>query len=307
MTAVTASLRTIARRALGGEVALARGSIVVVAVSGGPDSMALLDVLADLAPSFALEVHAHGVDHGLRAEAADELARAEALARARGVPFATTRVDVPRGGNLQARARTARWEALVAAATRVGARAVATAHHADDRAETVLLRLLRGAGARGLAAMPSRAPAPGAPLLEVVRPLLRARRKDVLTHLRRRAIAYASDPSNDDPRFLRVRVRRELLPLLEELDPSIVLHLEALADELEAINDRGAAVRPDEHVDDKRDAVPEWTAGLPRRTQLAIRALVRSRSRSARVWLPGGLVVSLDERARSPKPVRSKT
>lgn len=307
MSAVVPSLRTIVRRAMTGETKLARGSSVVVAVSGGPDSMALLDVMADLAASLGLDVHAHGVDHGLRAEASRELDGAEALARQKGIAFRRTRVSVARGGNLQARARSARWHALVEAATAVGARAIATAHHADDRAETVLLRLLRGAGARGLAVMPPRAPAPGAPALEVIRPLLRARKHDVLVHLTRRAIPYASDPSNEDPRFLRTRVRREVLPLLEELSPGIVGHLEALADELAQMSDRGAAVRPDEPVDDKLGLPSDWAAGLPRRTQQALRELTRSGSTSARVWLPGGLVVSLDGRARPPKPRRSKT
>lgn len=299
MRSSRASLRTIARRALEGEGALARGSTLLVAVSGGPDSVALLDVLAGLAPGLGLALVAHGVDHGLRAAAAAELDGAEALARRLGVPFARTRVKVARGGNLQARARTARWRALVAAAKGEGAIAIATAHHEDDRAETVLLRMLRGAGARGLAAMPPRAPAPGAPRLEIVRPLLRARRSDVLAHLERRKIAWAVDPSNDDPRFLRARVRHELMPLLEELSPRIVAHLSALADEL---GDRGAAARPAEPSGDgPAGGEPEWTAGLPRRTRAALQDLRRSGSTSARVWLPGGLVVSLDGRARSPR------
>ncbi len=307
MTARAPSLRTLARRALAGETKLAAGSAVIVAVSGGPDSMALLDVMADLAASFALRVHAHGVDHGLRAEASRELDGAEAHARRREIPFGRTRVSVARGGNLQARARVARWRALVAAAEAADARAIATAHHADDRAETVLLRLLRGAGARGLAAMPPRGPAPAASSVEVIRPLLRARKADIVAHLTRRAIGYAADPSNDDPRYLRTRVRREVLPLLEELSPGIVRHLEAVADELTAIVDRGAATRPDERVDDKLDAAADWIAGLPRRTQQALRALALSGSTSARVWLPGGLVVSRDERARAPKPRTPKS
>lgn len=306
MSEVVPSLRTIVRRAMSGETKLARGSAVLVGVSGGPDSMALLDVMADLASPLGLAVHAHGVDHGLRAGASRELDGAEALARKRGIAFARTRVDVVRGGNLQARARAARWKALTEAAAEVGACAVATAHHADDRAETVLLRLLRGAGVRGLAVMPPRAPAPGAPALEVIRPLLRARKEDVLAHLERRGIAYARDPSNEDPRFLRTRVRREVLPLLEELSPGVVRHLEALADELAAIADRAAAPHPAEPDSEDLEGSSDWTAGLPRRTQHALRALVRSGSRSARVWLPGGLVVSLDGRARAPKPRRSK-
>jgi tRNA(Ile)-lysidine synthase len=283
------SLRTIVRRALEGETKLPRGSRVLLAVSGGPDSMALLDVMADHSAAFGLRLLAHGVDHGLRNAAGAELDRAEQHADGRAVPFARTRVTVKAGGNLQERARQARWTALVEAARAADAKAIATAHHADDRAETVLIRLLHGSSSRGLGAMPARDAVRGMPDLEIVRPLLRARKADVVAHVDRRHVPYALDPSNDDPRFLRARVRRELLPLLAELSPGIVEHLAALADEL--CERRGASGRPDEHIGDA--ATPrsrDWTAGLPRRTREALRALERSRSSSARVWLPGGLV-----------------
>lgn len=272
------SLVTIARRALTGECALERGKTLLVAVSGGPDSMALLDVAARLAHELGLGLFAHGVDHGLRADAALELDLAEAHAASLDVPFARSRVAVARGGNVQARARAARWQALELAAQSVRADAIATAHHADDRAETLLLRLLRGAGPRGLAVLPPRAPSPsGAGGVEVVRPLLRARRDEILAYLARHAIAFARDPSNLDRAYLRTRVRRELLPLLEELGPGIVRHLESLADQLAAV----------------RDGSDASAYGLPRATLHALAAAVRSSSPSARVWLPSGLVVSI--------------
>jgi tRNA(Ile)-lysidine synthase len=281
------SLLTIARRALEGEVKLPRGARVVVAVSGGTDSMALLDVLARLAPRFSLELFACGVDHGLRTEAAAELDLAEAHAKDCGIPFARARLTVARGTNLQERARTARWRALAAEARRRRARTIATAHHADDRAETLLMRLLRGAGPRGLAVLPPRAPAPGssststlsARSLEAIRPLLRARRADTRGHVERHGIRFAEDPSNEDPRFLRVRIRREVLPLLETIDPNVIRHLEALADDL---------------VPRAKRRVPRWTDGLPRPTQKAIATLLETRNPAARILLPGGLVVSLD-------------
>lgn len=288
MTTRPASLVTIVRRAMTGECALPEGSALVVAVSGGPDSMALLSALARLSPELGLSIRAHGVDHGLRPEAARELDLAERYAASEGVPFERTRVSVPRGGNLQARARELRWRALAAVARRHDA-AIATAHHADDRAETLLMRVLRGAGARGLAVLPPRAHAPCAggdlPAVTVVRPLLRARRRDVLLHLARHAIPSATDPSNVDPRYLRTTVRRDVLPLLSELDPEIVQHLGALADELASIVPGGKA--------------PHWASALPRATQEALARLQESGSRSARVWLPDGLVVSLDPKARA--------
>ncbi|HEY6078380.1 MAG TPA: tRNA lysidine(34) synthetase TilS [Polyangiaceae bacterium] len=220
------SLTTVVRRTLLEECGELRGRVVLAAVSGGGDSQAMLSVLARLAPQLGFELRAHGVDHGLRSAAAGELELARGLAERLGVPFACTKVSLAPGGNLQARARDARYRALRAAAAAEGEGVlIATAHHADDRAETLLLRLLRGAGPRGLAVMPARAQ-------DVIRPLLRAGKSDVLLHLQRHQLDFARDPSNTDAAFLRVRVRHELLPLLSTLSPQIVRHLNALADAL---------------------------------------------------------------------------
>jgi tRNA(Ile)-lysidine synthase len=260
------TLITVARRALRDEIGLARGARVLVAVSGGPDSMALLHVMAGLAPSFDLRLHAHGVDHGLRAEAKGELDLAAALALKLGVPFDRTRVSLARGGNIQARARAARYAALREAARVTRSDRIATAHHADDRAETVLIRLLRGASAAGLGVLPPCSD-------DLIRPFIRARKAAILAHARRHAIDFAADPSNDDARFLRARVRRELMPLLEELDGGVVAHLCALADDLLPSASRLA---------------------FPRATRDALAALARSHSKTGRVLLPGGLVALVD-------------
>jgi tRNA(Ile)-lysidine synthase len=219
------TLITLATRTLREECGLRSGERVLVAASGGSDSSALLHVMALVGPRLGLSVVAHGIDHGLRDEAARELDGAEALATRCGVPFGRTRVTIAPGGNLQARAREERYRALRDAMRETGATRLATAHHADDRAETVLLRLLHGATPRGLAVLP---PAEGI----AVRPLIRARKADVLRHLRRHDIPFSRDPSNENRRFLRVRLRLELLPLLEALSPAIVSHLTSLADEL---------------------------------------------------------------------------
>jgi tRNA(Ile)-lysidine synthase len=180
-----------------------------------------------------------GVDHGLRVEAGAELAVAQAVATKLGVGFEIETLSVGAGSNLQARARRARYAALARAARRHGAVAVAIGHTADDRAETVLLRLLRGAGPRGLAVLPARSPLPvedpleadpvGEPALMAIRPFICARRRDVMRHLERHTLPCAVDPSNADARFLRTRVRQELIPLLESLSPGIVGHLCNLA------------------------------------------------------------------------------
>ncbi|HHH28122.1 MAG TPA: tRNA lysidine(34) synthetase TilS, partial [Polyangiaceae bacterium] len=171
-----------------------------------------------------------GIDHGLRPEAVAELNLVARVAKEHDVPFTTTKVNLADGSNLQQRARQARHEALAAAAKKAKATHIALGHTADDRAETVLLRILRGTGPKGLAVMPAVAP-PIVGDVPLVRPLVRARRRDVMAHLRRHGVPWAMDPSNFDGRFTRVRVRREVLPLLEDMSPSVVEHLCALADQ----------------------------------------------------------------------------
>jgi tRNA(Ile)-lysidine synthase len=213
------------KKTLLGECGVRPGDKILLAVSGGGDSTALLHVLSILMERGVVALHAHGVDHGLRAEAASELELVGELCQARRVDFTQCRVDLRAGGNLQARARELRYAELDAVRARVDAQWIATAHHADDRAETMLLRLLRGSGAGGLAVLPA---VDG----NRVRPMVRATKADVLLHLQRQGLRWAEDPSNQDRRFLRSRVRHELMPLLCELSPAIVENLNNLADDL---------------------------------------------------------------------------
>ncbi|MFO0555139.1 MAG: tRNA lysidine(34) synthetase TilS [Polyangiaceae bacterium] len=238
------SLRTLVLRVLRREIQLPRGAHVLAACSGGPDSTAMLHVLATLREEVGFTLTAHGVDHQLRRAADGELDVARSAALSFGVPFDVTRVVVERGSNLQARAREARYTALRAAMAACGATFLATAHTADDRAETVLMRLLRGASFGGLAVLPPRSG-------DLLRPLVRARRSDVLLHLRRNNVVAAHDPSNQDPRFLRVAVRSRVMPVLEELSPRIVETLARLADESGDATARGTIEPP--------------LAGLPRK------------------------------------------
>ncbi|HEU4841466.1 MAG TPA: tRNA lysidine(34) synthetase TilS [Ilumatobacteraceae bacterium] len=171
------------------------GSPVVCALSGGPDSAALL-VLAAAAGCDVTAVH---VDHGLRAGSAAEAAAAAGLAAELGVPCRVERITLADGPNLEARARAARRHALPPDAL--------TGHTADDRAATLLVNLLRGAGGAGLAAM---GPAP-------TRPILALRRSETLGLCRTRGLQPVHDPTNADPRFVRNRVRDELLPLMADI------------------------------------------------------------------------------------------
>lgn len=226
------TLITLARAALRAHELAPPGTRVLAAVSGGPDSIALLDVLARLRGRCGFGLFAHGVDHGLRPESGAELDVAEDFAHSLNVPFGRTRVVVVQGGNLEARARDARWKALQDAAGRVGAHRIATGHHANDRAETVLIRILRGTGVRGLAVLPPREGGR-------IRPFFRARRDDIDAHVARHRLPHVHDPSNADARFLRNLVRRDLLPSLEVISPRVVEHLCRIADDASKL--RGAS------------------------------------------------------------------
>jgi len=275
------TLMTLAHRCVRDGRLFSRGQLVLVACSGGPDSNALLHALGLLRKRIGHELAAVGVDHGLRQEAAAELDKARRVADELGVAFEMVRVDVAPGSNLQHRARIGRHAALQAAAERLGAERVATGHNADDRAETVMLRLLRGSGPRGLSALPAQAPALESGGVPLVRPLIDARRQDVMAHIERHRLPYALDPSNEDGRFLRVRVRRELMPLLEELSPGIVGHLCALAGMLEQ-QVGGAGTSPPSKLDNT------LLAGLTRTQRLAIERARRLGKRQTTVRVSGG-------------------
>jgi tRNA(Ile)-lysidine synthase len=203
---------------------LTPGEAVVVACSGGPDSTAMLDALARLAPPRGLRLHVAHVDHGLREGSADEAEVVAAAAARHGLPFSALTAGVAASGSsLQDRARDARHLALRELAAGAGATAIALGHTADDQAETVLMRALSGATPRGLAAMGDRTGA-------LARPLLRAWRADVTAYCSALGLATLEDPSNADPRFLRARVRHELLPALEAVFPAARRRLCVLAD-----------------------------------------------------------------------------
>ena len=176
-----------------------------LAVSGGPDSLALL-LLASAA--FAGLVEAATVDHGLRAESAGEAAEVARVCRALGVEHRILRVEVA-AGNLQAEARDARYAALAGWLEERKLAALATAHHADDQAETLLLRLNRGSGVAGLAGVRARGMVPGTSIA-LLRPLLGWRRCELADIVASAGIVPAQDPSNTDDRFDRARLRKVL-------------------------------------------------------------------------------------------------
>src|SRR5262245_34206136 len=207
---------------------LRRGDRVVVAVSGGPDSMALLHALWELRDRLGVTIEVAAVDHGLRADARREIDLVRERATALGLPFSAVDVDVAgarrgrRGVSLQDAAREVRLRALAALAGARGANRVALGHQADDQAETVLYRIVRGTGIAGLAGIPYRRDI-------FIRPLLDVTRAQILRYLRRRSIPFVEDPSNADPRFARARIRNQIIPALAQENPRIAEALRALA------------------------------------------------------------------------------
>lgn len=278
-------LATVVRRTLLEECDVRAGQGLLLGVSGGPDSMALLGVLAHLGPVLGLRIVACGVDHGLRTDASGELDLAEEWATGRAIRFERRRVSVPGSSNLQALARDARYGALAECADQHKLDYIVTAHHLQDRAETVLLRLLRGAGPEGLRVLPPR-------LGNRLRPMIHASKAQIESYLGRHQIPFANDPSNTNDRFLRVRVRHELLPLLRELSPGIVDHLNNLADEL------GRGPLP-QVLDDSGDEI------LLNRSQRAQLRRALDGGRNAEIWLSGGRAIVIDPETLLPRVVSS--
>jgi tRNA(Ile)-lysidine synthase len=225
--------RTLRRHAM-----LAGGETVLVAVSGGADSVALLHLLLALAPSWRLALHVLHVDHGLRADSGRDAALVRALGARLGVPVDVERVRVG-PGSVEAAARVARYAALQAWADRLGAARIAVGHTADDQAETVLMRVLGGAGLRGLAAIP---PVRG----RVIRPLLEVRRPALRGALVAAGLPWVEDPGNRDPKFLRNRIRHDVLPLLAasyraDIVPALAASARLAREALDALEQAAAA------------------------------------------------------------------
>jgi tRNA(Ile)-lysidine synthase len=187
-----------------------RGAALGLAVSGGGDSMALMALAAERAPP-GLALHAVTVDHGLRPEARDEAALVGRVASRLGIAHSILEwTTKPARGNLQAAARDARQRLIADWAQARGIAAVALAHTRDDQAETVLLRLSRGSGVDGLSGMDAETTAHG---ITWLRPFLEVERGALRAALTARGLPWIEDPSNDDPRFHRVRTRAALAAL----------------------------------------------------------------------------------------------
>lgn len=193
---------------------------LVLAVSGGPDSMAMLDKYAKAPPPFPLAV-AH-VNHGLRPESDGEEMLVRDYCSTRGIPCFVRKADVKnemqRGETVESAARRIRYEFFRRVAAETGATHLATAHTRDDQCETVLLHLLHGAGAKGLCGI---LPLRREGNLTVVRPLLSCGKDELIAYCQKNAVPYAVDASNGDLSYTRNRIRHLLLPEMEKINPNV--------------------------------------------------------------------------------------
>jgi len=199
-------------------------SRVLLAVSGGADSLALMLATVELRRTLALEVLVASVDHGLRPESAEEVQRVGELAAEAGLPFHPIPLKLEPRAGMEERARRERYRALEQVRRTTNATWIVTAHTADDQAETLLMRLARGTSLTGAAAILEKSN-------HLLRPMLSLSRAQVLAYLQTRAISPVEDPHNQDPGFFRVRVRQHVLPALVAASGSetAVSHLAAFA------------------------------------------------------------------------------
>jgi len=202
------------------------GDRVVVAVSGGPDSVCLLDILYVLRRELNMELVVAHFDHGLRpAEDPEETRFVASLAAARQLPFETKRGHIdPAGGSLEDRARKARYRFFEEVRIHFSAHKIALGHQRNDQAETVLMRLLRGSGTGGLSGI--------APVREgkIIRPILELGRPEIERYLQARGLPFKMDPTNREETFLRNRIRSVLIPSLEHYQPRVIDILAQTAD-----------------------------------------------------------------------------
>jgi tRNA(Ile)-lysidine synthase len=211
-----------------------RSQKIVIAVSGGPDSLCLLDIMHRL--EYPIIV-AH-LDHSLRPESGEEAEAVGKLAAEMGAPFASGKEDVQHYAeenqlSLEEAAREMRYRFLFNTAEQHHAQAVAVGHHADDQVETVLMHLLRGAGLAGLRGMSFRSlPNPWNEQIPLIRPLLENWREEIMSYVSERGLEPAMDASNLDTRFYRNRLRHELIPYLEDYNPGVRPRLWQMADVL---------------------------------------------------------------------------
>ena len=223
-------------RSIGGAGVFAEAGTLIVAVSGGCDSIALLHILRGLRKRLDLALHVASLDHGIRGEAGQhDVNFVRGLAERWQLPCTTARVDVPAltrewGVGLEAAARRARYDFLAAVAQQENSNCVAVGHHALDQAETILMHIVRGSGTRGVGGMRAVSPMPFHPSITLFRPLLSLSRDQLEAYCAARNLAYLHDETNDDVSFSRNYLRQDILTRLARLNPDLLAAFGRLAD-----------------------------------------------------------------------------
>lgn len=197
-------------------VILPRESSILVGFSGGPDSLALLLILNELAPQYGWRVQAGHVDHGWRQESAEEANELGKLTHSLGIPFTSLRIEAPKDEDS---ARQARYKALNELANSLGASHLALGHTADDQLETIVFRLARGAALAGMGGIPLTRQQGNGPT--IVRPLLHCTREQLIAYLEQHGQTWIEDPSNQNLAFRRNLIRHQVIPILKEINPHV--------------------------------------------------------------------------------------
>lgn len=279
------------RRAVRERALLADDDRVIVAVSGGVDSMVLLDLLSNLRDSTRVELSVAHVNYGLRGAESD---RDEDLVSDRcgryGVSCDVLRTRLGDSDNMQNEARKVRYAFFNECAKKRGANVIATAHHRDDQAETVLMHLMRGAGLQGLCGMPYADELPGG--IKLIRPMLSLSRDEISAYAKERDVRFAEDATNAKTRYSRNAVRHTLLPAMEEFNPQIREHLSGMAGRLREDEEALASIAAkfcDEHMvvrttNDERRLPADWSvagttgeAEFPRVSYIQLDSAIRRR------------------------------
>ncbi|CAG7649950.1 tRNA(Ile)-lysidine synthase [Paenibacillus solanacearum] len=242
------------------------GDGVVVAVSGGPDSVGLLHLLFALSGRYGWKLTVAHVNHSFRGEESEREAElVERLAQELQLPCTSTLIDVPRhiretGKNPQVAARELRYAFLTETAQRAGASRMALAHHADDQAETALMRLIRGTSPSGLAGMPMRRMVKNG--LELIRPLLRIYKSDLVDYCQAQHLSYCIDSSNLENKYFRNQIRNAALPFLRQYNeqlPTALLHLTEMAAAENDYLEQETKELASRHIS-REDGVYAWSA-----------------------------------------------
>ena len=214
------------------ELLLPTGEQILIAVSGGPDSIALLHILKRLSVKYKWELKVAHINHGLRGEESETDATfVEQVCVDWGIPCEVRRVDVVSqlylwGHNLQTAARALRYEVLREIAITYSIQTIVTAHHGDDQVETLIMRMLQGTGPGGMAGIRYKSELFG---LKLIRPLLEMTKEELLTYVKQEGLAYRIDSSNEQLKYFRNEVRHSIIPALLDVRPQVALSVRKLA------------------------------------------------------------------------------